>query len=130
MATYIAKIFYCSGGTNQDLVTATMTVGNCPYTYTTYDDGVCVYLTKKQTISFSLSKAVDFNIRLYFTISWEQVRDNGTPTTGTQTWNIIIPAGTTYRTWQQYAGDNFTCWERRTCYSQDNTAYAEYPSEQ
>ena len=129
MAVYTAKVFYCSGTTQQDLVTVTMTVGNCPTYGTHYDDGVCEYETHRQTVSFSLSKALDFNLKMFFNVSWEQIRDGGTPTSGIQKWSITIPAGLTNYTWQQFTGQNFVCEETRTCY-EDSFEQPAYPSEQ
>ena len=114
---YTARVFYCSGGTVSDYVQVTMTEEFCPTWGTIYDDGICVYETNRKNLYFSLSKSVDFIIRLRFPVAWSQIVDGGTPSTGTQIHQIDIPAGLTYYTWAQFDGQEWRCKETRTCSS-------------
>jgi len=124
---YTAKVFYCSGGTVSDFLTVTMTEENCPFIGTIYDDGYgCVYETHRKNLMFSLSKAVDFGIRLRFPVYWEQDND-GTISSGNQIHQIDIPAGLTNYTWQQFMGEEWRCKETRTCYEQTESAI--FPSQ-
>lgn len=114
---YVTQLFYCSG-TTEAKVGVTMTEEICPHTGTIYDDGYCVYETHRKELTFTLNHAVDFNLRVYFNVDWEQTVDSGTPSSGTQAWSILIPAGLTVYTWSQYDGQEWRCEETRTCYSE------------
>jgi hypothetical protein len=113
MSIFTAKVYYCSG-TTQAQITVTMTTGTCPLTGTIYDDGTAVWETHRQTITFELSEALDFDLQMNFSADWERTVDEEPPTSGTQTWYIVIPAGLTNYTWYNFEGKDFVCKETRT----------------
>ena len=121
----LARINYCDG-TTQAIATCSMTEESCPTWGTTYDDGVCVYNTRRKQLTFILSRSFPHTVRIRFNVAWSQSVDGGTPSTGTQVQFIDIPAGVTVYTWTQYwqslygRSDEWVCRETRTCNAGDD----------
>ena len=120
--SFNTKIFYCSG-TTEVFVGVVMTVESCPYNGTIYDDGYCYYETHRKELTVYLGHAVDFDLKVWFNVYWEQTKDGGTPSTGTQAWSITVPAGLTEYSWTQAnEGEEWRCKETRTCYSESTSS--------
>lgn len=116
MATYTAKIRYCSGST-QSIIFATLTVQDTCKETAFYSQGECNFRDFRKTVSVSIPHTLPFDLELTFTGTWEITWDYDTNTTqnGTFVDLIRIPAGQTSVTYVSYDGGNFLCRRETYC---------------